>query len=95
MQRQALYPFVAARTPRKKAAPVSPPPGLSANCASPSLLARHGGSGMQTALIMTFTVYSLPSRGSPVLRQRNAGAEGSATGLPRRPDRSEHSVQAA
>lgn len=37
-----------------------PPPPLlqSANCTSLPLLARHEGTGMQTALIMTFTVYA-------------------------------------
>lgn len=36
---------------------LSPPPIQSANCTSP-LLARHEGSGMQTVLIMTFTVFT-------------------------------------
>lgn len=67
-----MYPCVAARTPRKTRLLLPPPPILSANCASPSPLARHGGTGMQTALIMTFTVCSLLSGGSPVLRRRNA-----------------------
>lgn len=72
MQRPALYPFVLQGHRVKPPLLLSPPPSLSANCASPSLLARHGGTGMQTAPIMTFTVYSLLRGGSPALQLRNA-----------------------
>lgn len=71
--------LLAARTPRRTLRllhPRRPPPSpLSANCTSLPPLARHEGTGMQTALIMTFTVYATVWSGEALRPCLNAHTE--------------------
>lgn len=70
---------------------IPPPPIQSANCPLPSVLAQHDGTGMQTALIMTFTVFTTvcvwegtPRSSGPARWVYNLGLAMSNTQVPAR-----------